>query len=450
MSTVLPLARLLSRPSRQGRAAIVLPAVAFAVTTALLLVVAGGARMFLVDPRAQESGDGFYGILASLALLLLAVPLVTLGAAAARLSSRRRNDRLATLRLLGASGREIWALTVLEATLVAAAGAVVGVALYVVLLPLVGLLPFFGGPVGMASVAIDPLLGSGVLVGIVMIAAVSAAASLRRVTVTPLGVRTRSAAPPSRRAALIVGLVALAGVALLVANFAVVGELLGPAIAVAVLLGVFAGGMALLNLVGAPIVAARGRAMARHAKGAAALVAGRELAAHAGPSWRRVSGMAIVSFIAVVAGCGLAIADIASGASGASGAEGTLMADIRTGVLLTLGIAFVLLACAVGVTQAASVLEERDLIVGLDRLGIPDAELRRARRLTVMVPLRWAAIGGAALGGVLSFPIVGISLLVAPLSVVTIALTFVAGFALVAAALASTRPIVTGIRRGAM
>ena len=447
MSTVLPLARLLSRPSRQGRAAIVLPAVAFAVTTALLLVVAGGARMFLVDPRAQESGDGFYGILASLALLLLAVPLVTLGAAAARLSSRRRNDRLATLRLLGASGREIWALTVLEATLVAAAGAVVGVALYVVLLPLVGLLPFFGGPVGMASVAIDPLLGSGVLVGIVMIAAVSAAASLRRVTVTPLGVRTRSAAPPSRRAALIVGLVALAGVALLVANFAVVGELLGPAIAVAVLLGVFAGGMALLNLVGAPIVAARGRAMARHAKGAAALVAGRELAAHAGPSWRRVSGMAIVSFIAVVAGCGLAIADIASGASDA---EGTLMADIRTGVLLTLGIAFVLLACAVGVTQAASVLEERDLIVGLDRLGIPDAELRRARRLTVMVPLRWAAIGGAALGGVLSFPIVGISLLVAPLSVATIALTFVAGFALVAAALASTRPIVTGIRRGAM
>ena len=442
MSTVLPLARLLSRPSRQGRAAIVLPAVAFAVTTALLLVVAGGAHMFLVDPRTRDA-DGFYGILASLALLLLAVPLVTLGAAAARLSSRRRNDRLATLRLLGASGREIWALTVLEATLVAAAGAVAGVALYIALLPLVGLLPFFGGPVGMTSVAIDPLMGAGVLAGVVVIAAVSAAASLRKVTVTPLGVRTRSAAPPSRRAALIIGLVALAGVALLVANFAVVGELLGPAIALVVLLGVFAGGMALLNLVGAPIVAARGRAMARRANSAAQLVAGRELAAHAGPSWRRVSGMAIVSFIAVVAGCGLAIADVAEGA------EGTLMADIRTGVLVTLGIAFVLLACAVGVTQAASVLEERDLIVGLDRLGIPDAELRRARRLTVMVPLRWAAIGGAALGGVLSFPIVGISLLVAPLSVATIALTFVAGFALVAGALASTRPIVTGIRRGA-
>ncbi|MDF2920300.1 MAG: Ca2+/Na+ antiporter, partial [Microbacterium sp.] len=297
--------------------------------------------------------------------------------------------------------------------------------------------------VGVAAVAITPLLGAGVLVGVVVIAAISAAASLRKVTVTPLGVRTRSAAPPSRRGALIAGLVGLAAVILLIANFSVVGSLVGSALAVAVLLGLFVGGMALLNLVGAPIIAARGRAMARHAKGAAQLVAGRELAAHAGPSWRRVSGMAIVSFIAVVAGCGLAVVNAAEGAEGV-----TLLTDIRTGVLLTLGIAFVLLACAVGVTQAASALEERDLIVGLDRLGIPDAELRRARRLTVMVPLRWAAVGGAALGGVLSFPIVGIGLVMAPLSVATIAVTFVAGFGLVAAALASTRPIVTGIRRG--
>ncbi len=67
-----------------------------------------------------------YGILAVLALVLLAVPLITLGAAAARLTSRRRNDRLATLRLLGASTRELWSLTVLEATTIAAAGAVAG------------------------------------------------------------------------------------------------------------------------------------------------------------------------------------------------------------------------------------------------------------------------------------------------------------------------------------
>ena len=442
MSTVVPLARLLSRPARQGRTAIALPVVAFAVTTALLLVVAGGARMFLVDPRATTQG-WLYGILAVLALVLLTVPLVTLGAAAARLTSRRRNDRLATLRLLGASTRELWALTVLEATAVAAAGAVAGLALYAALLPLVGLLPFFGGPVGIGAVAVDPLLGAGVLVAVVLVGAVSAAASLRRVAVTPLGVRTRSEAPPKKTAAFVVGGILLVGVVMLVMNFQIVGQLVGPAVSIAVLLALFAGSLALLNLIGAPLIAARGRAMARRARTAAHLVAGRELAAHAGPAWRRVSGMAIVSFIAVVAGSGLAIADAASGEAG------PLMADIRTGVLVTLGIAFVLLACAVGVTQAASVIEERELIVGLDRLGIPDAELRRARRLTVMVPLRWAAVGGAALGLLLAFPIVGMSLLIAPLAVLTIALTFAGGFALVAAALASTRPIVTGIRRAA-
>ena len=437
MSAVLPLARMLSRPSRQGRAAIVLPIVAFAVTTALLLVVAGGARMFLVDPRAVAGG--FYGTLAVLALVLLAVPLATLGAAAARLSSRRRNDRLATLRLLGASGREIWSLTVLEATATAVIGALAGVVLYAALLPAVGMLPFFGGPIGVGAVAADPLLVAAVVAVVIAIAAVSAAAGLRRVTVTPLGVRTRQSAPPKRTWVLVVGGILIALVVLAVANV----DVFGPAASTAVLLALFGAGLGLLNLVGAPIIAARGRAMARNARTAARLIAGRELAAHAGPAWRRVSGMALVSFIAVVAGCGLALV-------GLSGDVDTMLLDIRTGVLVTLGIAFVLLACAVGVTQVSAALEDRELIVGLDRLGIPDAELRRARRLTVMVPLRWAAIGGAALGAVLAFPVVGLSLVAAPLSVATVAGTFVAGFALVAAALASTRPIVTGIRRGTL
>lgn len=441
MSTVLPLARQLSRPERQGRAAVVLPVVAFAVTTALLLVVAGGARMFLVDPRTG-SDAGFYGILTAFGVLMLAVPLITLGAAAARLTSRRRNDRLATLRLLGASGRELWSLTVLEATVVAAVGAVAGVVLYAMLLPLVGLLPFFGGPVGVAAVAVDPLTGFAAVAAMIVVGAGSAAVSLRRVSVTPLGVRTRSDAPPMRRRALALGGVLIAGVVLLVANFSILGQVLGFAATIVLLLLLFAGALGLLNLVGAPIIAARGRSMARRARTAAALVAGRELAAHAGPAWRRVSGMAIVSFIAIVAGCGMSLADAASTAG-----PGTVMSDIRVGALVILGIGFILLACTVGVTQAASVLEDRDLIVGLDRLGMPEHELARARRLTVMVPLRWAALGGATLGGVMALPIVGISLLVAPLSVLTIAMTFAAGFALVAAAVASTRPVVAGILR---
>lgn len=434
---IVTLTTLMARPSRQGRAALLLPVVAFAVTTALLLVVVGGTVMFHTDPRV--AGDPLYPMLSLLALVLLAVPVFTLGAAAARLSSRRRNDRLATLRLLGATSAEVSAMTVAEAALTAFAGALVGVVLYLVLLPLVGLLPFFGGPVGMAAVwAGLPALGWAVL-GVTALATTSAALSLRAVRLGPLGVRRRTDAAPRRIVVLVGGLVAL--IALIAAAASVsVADALG----VLILIGMFAGAMGLINVIGSPIVAAHGRRMARRATSAAALIAGRELAAHAPQAWRRVSGIAMIAFIAVVAGGGMGLLE-----SVGQNEQGTLLSDIRVGVLVTLGAAFVLLACSVGVTQAASVLEDRDLIVGLDRLGVPEDQLRRSRSLTVMVPLRWAALGGAAVGTALSLPIVGAAGMIAPVPILVVVLTFVAGFAAVAGAMAATEPLSRAVRRSA-
>lgn len=438
---VLTLTALLARPARQGRAALVLPIVAFAVTTALMLVVVGGMRMFLTDPRA--TGDPMYAQLSILAVILLAVPVATLGAAAARLSSRRRNDRLATLRLLGSSSAEVSAMTVLEAAVTALGGAAVGVGIYGAVLPLVGLLPFFGGPIGAAAVWAGWGVIALVVAGLTLLATVSAAVGLRRVRLTPLGVRQRTDAAPRRLALVVVGIAAVAVILLVVVNISALGQLVGPAIAIGVLLGLFGAAMLVINLVGAPIVAARGRAMAKKSRSAAHLIAGRELAAHAATAWRRVSAIAMIAFIGVIGGAGTSIADLA-------GAEaGPVFADIRTGVMVTLVAGFLLLACSVGVTQAASVLEDRELIVGLDRLGMPEAQLRRARRLTVLVPLRWAALGGVAVGLALSLPVVGIALVVAPISLIIVSATFVLGFVLVLAALAAVRPLLTAVRRGA-
>jgi len=434
---IVTLTMLMARPSRQGRAALLLPVVAFAVTTALLLVVVGGTVMFHTDPRV--AGDPLYPMLSLLALVLLAVPVFTLGAAAARLSSRRRNDRLATLRLLGATSAEVSAMTVAEAALVAFAGALVGVVLYLALLPLVGLLPFFGGPVGIAAVwAGLPALGWAV-VGVTALATTSAALSLRAVRLGPLGVRRRTDAAPRRVVVLVVGLVLL--IALIAAAATVsVADALG----VLILIGMFAGAMALINVIGAPIVAAHGRRMARRATSAATLIAGRELAAHAPQAWRRVSGIAMIAFIAVVAGGGMGLLEAIG-----ENEQGTVLSDIRVGVLVTLGAAFVLLACSVGVTQAASVLEDRELIVGLDRLGVPEDQLRRSRSLAVMVPLRWAALGGAAVGTALCLPIVGAAGMIAPVPILVVVLTFVAGFAAVTGAMAATEPLARAVRRSA-
>lgn len=442
------LTTMLARPARQGRAALALPVVAFAVTTALLLVVAGGVRMFFTDPRAAGELELVYRVLSALALVLLTVPIATLGAAAARLSARRRGDRLATLRLLGASTGEVSAMTVIEAAATALVGSVLGVGVYALLLPLVGLLPFFGGPVGAGALWTGVGIALAAVLGVVVIATASAMLGLRRVRLTPLGVARRTDPPRRRTAVLVVGVLGIVAVAVLVSNITVVAQVWGAAVGIAVLLGLFGVALLVVNLVGTPIVAARGRGMARATSSAARLIAGRELAAHAASAWRRVSGIAMIAFIAVVGGAGASIATLA-GDDGATSAQTVIFDDMRTGVLVTLAVGFVLLACSVGVTQAASVLEDRELIVGLDRLGMPEDELRRARALTVMVPLRWAAIGGAAVGVVLALPVVGVTVLVSPVSLAVIAGTFAAGILLVRLSLVASRPLVSAIRRGA-
>lgn len=448
LATTVRLTVMLARPSRQGRAALVLPIVAFGVTTALLLVVVGGVRMFFTDPRAAAETEIVYRVLSALALVLLTVPIATLGAAAARLSARRRNDRLATLRLLGAGAGEVSAMTVVEAGATALVGGILGVGLYAALLPLVGLLPFFGGPVGAGALWTGAGTAAGAVMGVVVVATASAALSLRRVELTPLGVARRTDPPRRRTTALIFGVLAIVAVVTAVSNISAIAQVWGAAVGLVVLMGLFGVALLIVNVVGTPLVAARGRSLARTTSSPARLIAGRELSAHAASAWRRVSGIAMIAFIAVVGGSGASLVALA-GDDGQTGSQAVLFADMRTGVLVTLGVGFALLACSVGVTQAASALEDRELIVGLDRLGMPGRELRRARALTVMVPLRWAAVGGALVGGALALPVVGMTVLVAPVSLAVIVGTFVAGILLVRLSLLASRPLVTAIRRAA-
>lgn len=448
LATTVRLTVMLARPSRQGRAALVLPIVAFGVTTALLLVVVGGVRMFFTDPRAAAETEIVYRVLSALALVLLTVPIATLGAAAARLSARRRNDRLATLRLLGAGAGEVSAMTVVEAGATALVGGILGVGLYAALLPLVGLLPFFGGPVGAGALWTGAGTAAGAVMGVVVVATASAALSLRRVQLTPLGVARRTDPPRRRTTALVFGVLAIVAVVTAVSNISAIAQVWGAAVGLVVLMGLFGVALLIVNVVGTPLVAARGRSLARTTSSPARLIAGRELSAHAASAWRRVSGIAMIAFIAVVGGSGASLVALA-GDDGQTGSQAVLFADMRTGVLVTLGVGFALLACSVGVTQAASTLEDRELIVGLDRLGMPGRELRRARALTVMVPLRWAAVGGALVGAALALPVVGMTVLVAPVSLAVIVGTFVAGILLVRLSLLASRPLVTAIRRAA-
>ena len=95
----------------------VLPVTAFAVASALTLAVAGGVHFFWTIPGEMGA---FYKVLSSIALALLVLPLASLAGAAARLLARRRDERLSSLRLIGASTATLTGLAVVEATVLAA------------------------------------------------------------------------------------------------------------------------------------------------------------------------------------------------------------------------------------------------------------------------------------------------------------------------------------------
>lgn len=211
MRAAVRLLPLFVRPRTVLSAQGILMAIAFAACSALFLTVAGGLWAFLHwDTAADDSGLlAIYKILAGIATALLIVPAVTLGQAAANLAARSETDRLSGLSLLGASSRTITALAISSPVIVAALGSVVGIGGYFALLAPVSLIPFQGRGLGYANMLLPwwaVLTAVGVLV---MVSAVASVMGLRKLAVSPLGVRTRSLEARFPWARVIVGAIGL-------------------------------------------------------------------------------------------------------------------------------------------------------------------------------------------------------------------------------------------------
>jgi hypothetical protein len=425
------------------RTTLLLPVAAFAVATALTLTVLGGARWFFT---VEGELAGLYRALAVLAVTLLVVPLLTLCGSAARLSTRRRDERLATLRLLGAPSRLVTTVTVLESTLLAAAGTVAGVVGHLLLAPVVGLLDFAGTRLGAGSV----LLGApGTLACVIVLvgtATVSALLGLRRVVVSPLGVRTRQDAPSTSwlRA---VGFLAALAVGL--AGGRALGTSADDAVVGAMIVVTFGVTLAILNLVGPWAVRLAARRRLRRLRGtgvAPALLATRAVLDDPKAAWRQVSGLAMSSFVAVLGGVGLALSG--SVPDGGSAQDRMLLDDLRLGVVVTLVFSFVTVAASVAVNQAADVLDRRDLFVSLDRAGMPRNQLERSRVLAVRMPLLLVSCGSAAAAAVLVAPLSGMALVVNPTALAVVGAALATGIAVVLLAIRLTRPVLGRVLAG--
>lgn len=428
---------LLLRPAPGQNSVLALPVVAFGVVTTLVLTVIGGAQSFWgwTDEFAPV-----YQALAAIALVLLVVPLVSLGGAAARLSARRRDERLSTLRLLGVSPAGVTVATVAESVLVAGAGALVGVLGHLAISPLVGMIPFRGEPLGFGAVFLSPLHIVAVFGGVLVLAAGSAIIGLRRVVISPLGVRMRSSVSSVHwiRAVIAAGAVAIAFV--LIKVFPSVGSLVAT---IAVLAGVFGAVLAVLNIVGPWVLKVSASRQLRRAEQPERLLAARIVLDSPKTAWRQVGGIAMASFMAVFAGTGVALLDVMGG-EGATASDIALADDIRTGLVITLIGSFLMVAASVGVNQASDVLDQRELHRSLHHLGMPLETVDRARRRAIMSPLLVTAIGSALCAAVVVFPLVGIALITAPLSLLTIAAVVAVGIGVVWASTWATRPLLTG------
>lgn len=427
---------------RDSRVTTVLAITAFAVTTGLTLCVVGGLLGFITradEPLAPGETDirSVYEILAWVAVVLLVVPLVTLGGSAARLGVARRDARLATLRLLGVTSREVVGLTLVETAWQGLIGALLGIALYGLLLPFAAMLPFQGTTftVGELWVGWQGLLIA--LVAVPLLAGLSGAFSLRRVAISPLGVARRTM---PKALGFVRLLVALAGIGLFMIVSAVGGAL--GAAAIAALVGALAVGFATLNAVGPWVLGLVGKVQLRRATTPARLLAARRLLDDPRAAWRVVGGLGLAGFVAGA----LAVIPSLTRVDASQDPQGAiLLDDLVTGALVTLVVAFLLAAVSAGIAQAAAVLDRRREIALQNLAGMPVELLDSVRRRSVLVPLLFVSVGSAAVALLMFLPLLGTVAVTDPTGLLLLVTFLAVGCALVFAATETSRPLLRSV-----
>ncbi|WP_345470657.1 permease [Glutamicibacter ectropisis] len=431
---ILHFAWLLGRPAKTRLAPQVLTVSAYALVSAVMLIVLGGAYSFT---RFEAEAQGTYLPLAGFAVVLLIVPLMVLGSAAARLSARANDRALSSLRLLGATGSQIRSVAILQASGTALAGALAGVVLYLACAPLASLISFQGSPIGTAIYLPVWVLAAAVF-AVVALSAISAAVGLRKLMITPLAVATRRSVPvPSWiRAAITVGGILV--LSLLFTNLSQVAQSI--AVVLIVILGGFGLGMLILNLVGPYLVSKVAQSKLKKAQTPQQLLAARMILENPAESWRQVSGVAMASFVAVIGGSGAAMMNATSAQEPTNTWYDYLPADILTGVLLTLAITFICVAASSAITQSASTLDSAELYSGLHRLGMDWGTMNAARVKSLMVPALAASIAFAIASTLLVLPLAGMAVIFSPLTVLTVIAAVVLGLVLVRISITVAEP----------
>lgn len=426
------LANSLMRSSKDDRRINALAILAFTVSMGIFLTVIGGFHAFVIrsqeaktlftNPITQEMASS-YIIYAGIAIALIIAPLATLSAHAARLTLRRRDRRLSTLRLAGATQAQTTLLTIMESARQALIGSLLGCLLYLTCIPLVRLIVFQGLPFSFSQLWVGFPIMIAAVVAITLICMLSSLISLRKVNISPLGTSMRVGNPQMSKARIAVGAVLFAFVAFIFTRRAgggqdMLGKVLIAVAGVSIIVGV-------INLIAPLFISLFAKLLVLHPINASWLIGLRRLIDDPKRAWRSSAGVGLAVFVCAIAAAAEVTSAGGSNKPSYDQAMQIYMLDIGTGGRLTLAFVSILASVSAMVTQSAMVYDQADQYLSLSMEGADRKVLDKARRVETVTPLLMVTIICTILG-LLLLSTAGMQTMVSP--------TFLPSYLLMAAA----------------
>lgn len=377
-----------------------------AVGSTAAFLVSGGTWMFWVrahhpeliteSMRATNGNEpGFLYLWFTLAMFACAfiVPaLFSLTAQAAVLGASGRERRLATLRLLGLSSRDVTRMTVIETGIQAIIGIALGLASSVLLAPPVFTnLEFQDRPVELREILL-PWWGYLAVAATLFFLALGAAfVGMQRVRVSPpLGVARRSTPPALKYWRLIAFVLLVAVVAVIVRNF----DFDAAIAAIAGMIGLLLLVVLSINFVAPPYLLQVAGHIASLFPGTAHFVAWQRVATNGKRAWRRVASLAFFGFLAGYLVCSPLKQDNLTLAMSEEGDSlPPFFKDVSTGALLTLLFGFILTGLSIFLGQASAAFEGAQLSRSLQLMGVP----RRFHTAVNFIEISGPAVGVSSL-----------------------------------------------------
>jgi hypothetical protein len=231
-----------------------------------------------------------------IAAVVVLFPLMILINTATRLAATRREERLAALRLVGATPRQVNVVASVDAVVTASAGVVIGVLAFLAIRPLLESISFSG--VQFFGYTVTPTLWGYLAMAVIvpLLAALSSLVSLRRVWITPLGVSRRTTPrPPGWWRVLPI----FAGIPLFIAPLVSNPDNPDGTPAFIGLFLIMAG----LVLGGSWLTMQIARILARMARGPSALLAARRLSDNPKGAFRTSAGLVLAVFAGSLVAC---------------------------------------------------------------------------------------------------------------------------------------------------